>query len=108
MSAKSEYEAAYFTLLRAREEHGDLMRYREWLTSEQQRLEDFAAATREREEALPRRLLRPLNATTRPMLDALGRRRAMVVDERKKIDERIASAQAFVEECEAEVASLRP
>lgn len=107
MSAGSEYEAAYFTLLRAREEHADLLRYREYLDEEQRRLRVFADDTRAREEQLPQRLRRPVRGTTKGVVEAVGRRRKAVDDERAKVDERIEAAQAFVEECEAEVAQLR-
>lgn len=107
MTARSEYEAAYFTLLRAREEHADLLGYREFLDREQRRLDRFVGETRAREEDLPRRLRRRVASTTKGMVEAVGRRRRAVDDERRRIDERIAAAQAFVDECEAEVASLR-
>lgn len=107
MTAGSEYEAAYFTLLRAREEHDDLLRYREYLDAERRRLEAFVAETREGEDQLPRRLRRTVGATTKGVIEAVGRRRTAVDAERAKVDERIDAAQAFVEECEAEVAALR-
>ncbi|MDP9405493.1 MAG: hypothetical protein M3O86_02675 [Actinomycetota bacterium] len=107
MSAKSEYDAAYFTLLRAREERDDLLRYGEYLHAEQERLEAFAATTRDAAEALPRRVRRPVDATTRPLLEAVGRRRAVVLDERRRLDDRLANAERFVEECELELATLR-
>lgn len=107
MSASSEYEAAYFTLLRAREEHDDLLRYQEFLSTEQRRLDAFAAQTRERQEALPRKLRRPVDLTTKTLLEAVGRRRASVVQELDRVDGRIAAAQDFVEECEREVEALR-
>jgi hypothetical protein len=108
VTAKSEYEAAYFTLLRAREEHDDLLRYREFLETEERRLDTFTRETREREDALPRRLQRPVALTTKGVVEAVGRRRRSVGDERRRIDDRIGAAQSFVEECEAEVSALRP
>ena len=107
MTARNEYEAAYFTLLRAREEHTQLLRYGEYLSSERERLESMAASLREGEEALPRRLRRPLNQTTKPLLEALGARRNIVLSELGRIDERLQAAQDFVAECEAEVDALR-
>jgi hypothetical protein len=44
MTAKSEYDAAYFTLLRAIEERDELLRYREFLDSERARLDAFTEA----------------------------------------------------------------
>lgn len=107
MTAKAEYDAAYFTLLRAREEHDNLLRYDGYLDSELQRLEGFAATTRDAFEVLPRQLRRPVDGTTKPLLEAVGRRRAVVLDERRRSEQRLRNAERFVEECEAEVARLR-
>lgn len=107
MSARAEYDAAYFTLLRAREERDDLLRYGEYLAGELDRLERFAADTEQRGDALPRKVRRPVAATTKPLLEAVGRRRSVVLDERRRMEERIANAEQFVAECEAEVEQLR-
>jgi hypothetical protein len=107
VTARSEYDAAYFTLLRAMEERDDLLRYRDFLEGERERLDAFAAETRERTEPLPRKVRRPIDGTTKPLLEAVGRRRAIVLDELRRMDDRVANAEAFVAECEAEVASLR-
>ncbi len=107
MSAKSEYDAAYFTLLRAIEERDDLLRYADWLTVERERLDGFSDVTRDRTDALSRKLKRPIDLTTKPLLEAVGRRRAVVLDEQRKIHDRIAAAEAFVTECELEVDALR-
>jgi hypothetical protein len=107
VSARSEYDAAYFTLLRAIEERDDLLRYREWLTLERERLDAFSAETRDRTDHLSRKVRRPIEATTKPLLEAVGRRRATVLDEQRRIDDRISAAEEFVAECEAEVDALR-
>lgn len=107
MSADSEYEAAYFTWLRAQEERDDLLRYQEYLEKEAERLEAFAAATRELAEPLSRKVRRPIDYTQKPLLEAVGRRRSVVLDELRRMDARLEAAQSFVEECEGEVASLR-
>lgn len=107
MGAKSEYDAAYFTLLRAREEHDHLLRYREFLEAERSRLEEFSEGTQHTTETLPRQLHRPVDATTKALLEAVGRRRSVVLAELGRMDDRIANADAFVQECEAEVAELR-
>ena len=107
MSAKSEYDAAYFTLLRAREERDDLLRYAEYLEAEQDRLETFAAQTRDRMDELPRKVVRPIASTTKGVLEAVGRRRSAVLDERKRMAQRLENADRFVEECELEVDTLR-
>ena len=107
MSTRSEQEAAYFTLLRAREEHADLLTFRELLDEELRRLDGFIAETRAVGERMPRRLRKPVEQTTRQVLEAVGRRRAAIEDERRKVDQRISDAQDFVEECEADAARLR-
>lgn len=108
MSARSEYDAAYFTLLRAIEERDGLLRYREFLAEELGRLDAFSEQTAEAAEHLPVKIRRPLDRTARPLLEAVGRRRAIVLDELGRIDDRIANAEAFVRECEEDVASQRP
>jgi BMFP domain-containing protein YqiC len=107
LSSRSEYEAAYFTLLRAREEHDHLLRYGEYLRAELERLNDMAAATRSAEDTLPKRLRRPVNQTTKPLMEAIGARRNIVLGEQGRIDDRLRAAQEFVEECEREVEALR-
>jgi hypothetical protein len=107
MSSKAEYDAAYFTLLRAREERDSLLRYAEFLEAEQTRLERFADDTRDLMEQLDRRVTRPITATNKGVLEAVGRRRSAVLDERKRMHDRLANAERFVEECELEVDALR-
>lgn len=107
MSAKAEFDAAYFTLLRARDERDALLRYAEFLEAEQNRLEAFADETRDLMDSLDRRVVRPIAATTKGVLEAVGRRRAAVLDERRRMPERLANADRFVEECEMEVDALR-
>ena len=109
MSAKTEYDAAYFTLLRAIEERDGLLRYREFLERERLRLDQFSETTRESgSETVPERIRRPVDRTAKQLLEAVGRRRVVVLDELSHIDKRIRQAEDFVTECEAEVASLRP
>lgn len=107
MSAKAEYDAAYFTLLRAIEERDGLLRYREFLEAERARLDTFSDATREVGEAVPERIRRPVDRTAKQLLEAVGRRRVVVLDELARLDKRVAQAEAFVAECEAEVSALR-
>ena len=107
MSAKSEYDAAYFTLLRAIEERDHLLRYREFLTRESARLDAFTEATHEADDEVPRKLRRAVASSTKQLLEAVGRRRAVVLDELGRIDDRIEAAEGFVRECEEEVATLR-
>jgi hypothetical protein len=107
VTAKSEYDAAYFTWLRAQEERDALLAYHEYLRTEVARLEAFSAQTRDAAEHLSRKVRRPIDASTKPMLEAVGRRRSVVLDELNRSEERMAAAQAFVEECEREVQALR-
>lgn len=107
MSPRTEYDAAYFTMLRAVEERDALLRYRDFLHREQDRLDAFAEATRDAGGELPRKVRRPVERTDRPLLEAIGRRRTVLLDELARIDDRIDAAQAFVTECEEEVADLR-
>lgn len=107
MGGKSEYDAAYFTLLRAQEERDHLLRYRDFLEAERDRLDAFSQATEQATDALPRTLKRAVDVTTKTLLEAVGRRRTIVLAELGRMDERIANAEAFVLECEADVAALR-
>lgn len=107
MSTRSEYDAAYFTLLRAIEERDALLRYQEFLEQEQGRLDAFATQTRDLADAVPRKVRRPIDQTTKGVLEAVGRRRAAVLDELRRLGERLVNAEDFVRECEDEVASLR-
>lgn len=102
MTARTDAEAAYYTLLRAIDERDALLREREYLHAEVQRIDAFADDVREREAALPKPPTRTVSATTEPLMEALGARRAAAVDALGRIDERIEAAEAFVRECEAE------
>lgn len=108
MSPRSgEYDAAYFTLLRAQEERDGLLRYSDYLEAELERLDDFTKTMDARAEAVPRKMRRAIDATSKPILEAIGRRRTAILDERRKMPDRLAAAEQFVQECETEVASLR-
>jgi len=107
MTARSEYEAAYFTLLRAREELDDLLRYREYLDREAARLDAFIHETRALVEPVSPRVRRTVDQTQKPLIEAAGRRRSIALDELSRMDDRLAAAGAFVEECENEVSALR-
>lgn len=107
MTREAEYEAAYFTLLRARDEVGTLLRYQELLEADLVRLDAFAAGVRDALDPLPRAYRRTVDATAKPLLEAVGRRRSTVLGELDRVPDRLVAAQAFVEECERDVASLR-
>ena len=100
MPERSEREAAYFALLRARDELSDLQRYAEHLDDELRRLRRS-----EREEAALRtnvsgRVRRFLRASDAELTEVMQRRTSLVEDERMRLPSRIEAAQAFVAECE--------
>ncbi|MFP4634879.1 MAG: hypothetical protein ACLFRD_03375 [Nitriliruptoraceae bacterium] len=103
----SEIEAAYFTLLRAREELDALRRYQEYLTAEAQRLRRTTNEAAALLTQVDPRLVRPLRHTDRPLEEAVAARLGAIEDERLRLPERIAAAEAYVEECEQEHAALR-
>lgn len=107
MGARSDYDAAYFTMLRAVEERDALLRYRDYLHAEQDRLDRFAEKIRFVPDEVPRKIRRPVDQTDKPVLEAVGQRRSVVLDELDRLNERLDAAEAFVAECEAEVAALR-
>ena len=108
MSAKSEYEAAYFTLLRAREELDHLRAYQQFLEEELGRLGTFVKATQNASDVVPRKFRRLVDSTAKPLVEQVGKRRAVVLAERDAVPERIDAQNAFILELEEEVAALRP
>jgi hypothetical protein len=104
---RNEVEAAYFTLLRARDEVVALTRYGELLHDEQRRLHRFRTEGAALAARVDRRLLRALRHTDGPLDEALDARLAVIADERARLPERLAAAEAFVEEAEATHAALR-
>lgn len=107
MSARTDAEAAYFTLLRAIDERDGLLREKEYLAAELAAIDAFADGVRDRQEALPRPPARTVAATTKPLMEALGARREAVASLLARMDERLEAAESFVRECEAEHARLR-
>ncbi len=108
MSRKSDYDAAYFTLLRAREELDDLRRYQDYLEEELARLGTFVKAVNGGPEAVPRKFRRLVDSTAKPLIEAVGKRRAVVLAERDALPERLDAQDAFIRELEREVDALRP
>lgn len=105
--ARDEVESAYFALLRAREELDNVRRYEEFLRAEAQRLR---RTTREGQALLTqvdRRLVRAIRHTDQPLADAIDARLRVIGEELARMPERIAAAEAFVEECEREHATLK-
>lgn len=104
---RADVEAAYFAVLRAREDLTDLQRYDEHLRDELRRLARFLAETRAAAEDAPRGLRRRLRHTDDPLHDAVRQRREAAADELSRMDTRIEAAEAYVRECEAEHERLR-
>lgn len=107
MRARDEVEAAYFALLRAREEHSQLERFREYLDDELRRLRRFVSEGAALDDTLAPRLRRRLAHTDKPLADAIKTRQNVIQDELRRLPDRIAAAQAYVDECEREHASLK-
>ena len=104
---RDDAEAAYFTLLRAREEVANLQRYQQYLSDERTRLQRSVVEGQALDERVDRRLRRALTHTDKPLADVIAARLTVVADELARLPERVAAAERFVEECEAEIALLR-
>lgn len=107
MRARDEVEAAYFALLRAREDLAELQRFRDYLDDELRRLRRFTSEGAALEDAIAARLRRRLAHTDKPLADAVKARQNLLEDERRRLPGRIAAAEAYVEECEREHAALK-
>ncbi len=105
--ARNEREAAYFALLRARDELTSLRRYEEYLVSERRRVQRFVAEGDALDAHVDRRLRRRIAHTDEDLARALRARLESVEGELSRLPERIAGAEAFVEECEQDLARLR-
>ncbi len=104
---RDEVDAAYFTLLRAREELDGLRRYGEYLRDEARRLRRTISEGKALADTVDRRLRRPLRHTDQPLEEAIRARIAVIEEELNVLPEREAAAEAFVEDCEREHAELR-
>ena len=104
---RDEVEAAYFTLLRARDELAALGRYEAWLRDEARRLRRTGAEAAALAGLVDPRLRRPFRASDEALTDAVDRRLALLEDELGRLPERLAAASAFVDECEATHRALR-
>ena len=100
MGERSEREAAYFALLRARDELTELQRYAEHLDEEARRLRRTEREDTALRATLPPRTRRVLRTSDDELGEVMRRRIALVSDERMRLPSRIAAAEAFVEECE--------
>lgn len=107
MARRDDEQAAYFALLRAREELAALQRYGEYLVAERARIDAFVAAGSELDQTVDTRLRRALRHTDEPVGEALELRRRVLADERRRLPDRLEAAQAYVDECETAHAALR-
>ncbi|MDX1620536.1 MAG: hypothetical protein R3320_06080 [Nitriliruptorales bacterium] len=104
---RDEVQAAYFALLRAREEVEALRRYEEYLRVERQRL---ARVTAEREalaDTIDRKLRRGLRHTDNALDKAVELRRRVIDDELRRLPDRLEAAERYVEEAEEEHRTLK-
>lgn len=104
---RDEVDAAYFALLRAREELDGVRRYDEYLRDEARRLRRSLAEGAALADTVDRRLRRPLRHTDQPLEEAIRARLAVIEEELSVIPDREAAAAAYVDECEREHAELR-
>lgn len=100
MSGRDEAQAAYFALLRAREELDLLGRYEEYLSAEIRRLRRAAAEESALRATAPPGSRRPLRASDEALEEVVARRAALLEDELQRLPDRVAAAAAYVEECE--------
>ena len=102
-----EVEAAYFALLRAREEEADLRRYEEYLREDIRRIRRFRSEGATLADAAPNRLQRRVRHTDDPIEQALRARLETLEDELGRLPDRIEAAVEFVRACEADHDRLR-
>jgi hypothetical protein len=104
---RNEVETAYFTLLRAREDLSALRRYEEYLRDDARRIRRFTSEGEALADTVDPRLRRTLRHTDTPLTDALKTRLALLSDEAARLPDRIAAAEAYVEDCEREHERLK-
>jgi hypothetical protein len=98
--ARTEQEAAYFALLRARDELSMLSRYEEYLQAEAQRLRRGQGEAAALAAAVPEPARRTLRSSDADLVELVERRLRLLSDELARIPERITAATDYVEECE--------
>jgi hypothetical protein len=106
MPERSEREAAYFTLLRARDELSGVERYAEYLQAERQRLRRSVSEEAALRGTVSERLRRILRGTDDELTQAVERRLALIEDELLRLPPRIDAAAAYVLECERTLDTL--
>ena len=107
MRGRDEVQAAYFALLRAREELEALQRYEEFLHAEHDRLTAFSAAGDALDERVDRRIRRGLSHTDDELARAVRRRIGAVADELAHLPARLEAAASYVTEAERQHERLR-
>jgi hypothetical protein len=100
MPERSEREAAYFALLRARDELSALRRYEEHLGDELRRLRRGQREESALRAAAPSKMRRVLRASDDELVEVVGRRVVLIEDELSRLPARIEAAERFVAECE--------
>ena len=100
MSGRDEAQAAYFALLRAREEVTLLARHEEYLRAEIQRLRRATAEEAALRASAPPEPRRPLRASDELLAETIAGRIALLEDELVRLPPRIAAAQAYLDDCE--------
>ena len=100
MRPRDEAEAAYFALLRAREDLDALRRHADYLADEVRRLRRFAAETAAHADTTDRRLRRAIAHTDAVLEEALRHRTAAIDYELQRMPRRIEGAEAYLEACE--------
>jgi hypothetical protein len=99
---RDEVEAAYFAFLRAEEEVRDLRAYHEVVVEEARRLRRWRSEGEALLEQAPPKMRKRLAHSEEPLLDAIRARAEFLDDERRRLPERIAAAEAFAEESRTE------
>jgi hypothetical protein len=97
---RTEREASYFALLRARDELSVLSRYEEFLHAEAQRLRRNLSEGGALSAGVPEPVRRPLRASDSDLTEVVERRLRIIADELGRLPDRLSAASAYVEECE--------
>ena len=105
--ARDDVEAAYFALLRARDDVSDLQRYQEYLEDEARRLRRSTSEADALSTQAPPRLRRRLIHTDAPLAEAIRGRLEVIADELRWVPDQLGAAEAYVAECEAEHERLK-
>lgn len=105
--ARDDVEAAYFALLRARDDVSELQRYREYLDDEARRLRRSTSEADALSGQVAPRLRRRLLHTDAPLAEAVRGRLEVIDDERRWADAQVVAAETHVAECESEHERLR-